>query len=34
MPSSDGSDALDVVPPVADATKRFREPLAPRLRGA
>lgn len=32
MPS-DGS-ALDVVPPVADATKRFREPLAPRLRGA
>jgi hypothetical protein len=30
---SDGSDAL-VVPPVADATNRFREPLAPRLRGA
>eukprot|EP00435_Cladocopium_sp_Y103_P070546 s1156_g35.t1 len=39
MPSSDGSDgsdALDVgsAPLVADATKRFREPLAPRLRGA
>eukprot|EP00438_Fugacium_kawagutii_P016128 Skav235817 [mRNA] locus=scaffold1267:400690:402843:- [translate_table: standard] len=33
MPSSDAVDRAPVAP-VADAAKRFREPLAPRLRGA